>query len=86
MFKFVLKMFLPSSETLAQYAAEGIAKTVNESGKEEVISKYSNLSGNSAQIVNWLSQILIDGKIDKNETEEISKKLIPLFEAIRKTI
>lgn len=78
--KKILKWLLPNSKKLAGYAAEGIAKAVNESGKEEMIAKYGNMSDKAAAAAKWATQILKDGKIDKIEEADVQEKLVPLFD------
>lgn len=84
--KFLLKVFLPSSKTLAGLAASGIAKAVNDSGKNEYIEKYGNIAAKATEVQTWLVDMLKDGKIDKLEEDDIASKLVPLFDKIRETL
>ena len=80
--KWLMKMFCPSGETLAGYAADGIAKSVNNS-KEEVrakIAKYSAYAQEATRIANTLSGMVTDGQMDTAETKALQEMLTPLFE------
>ena len=75
----ILKLFIPKSETLAHYASKGIQKAINGSGKEEIIAKYGSLADKATEVQKWITSILVDGKIDDVEQEDIAKKLEPLM-------
>lgn len=86
MIKKLIKIFMPSSTTLAKYAAQGIANTVNSSDKKELIVKYGTMADEATSIQKWITEIVKDGTIDKIEEQQIAEKLIPLFEQLRKII
>lgn len=46
----ILKLFIPKSETLAYYAANGIQNAINGSGKEEIIAKYGSLADKATEV------------------------------------
>lgn len=80
--KWLIKLICPSGSTLAGYAADGIAKSVN-SSKEEAkakIAKYSAYAQEATRIANTLSGMLADGNIDKAETAALKEMLTPLFD------
>ena len=82
--KWLVKLVCPSASTLAGYAADGIAKTVNNS-KEEVrfrIAKYAAMAATATQIANKLSNMASDGEIDKTEASELQAMLTPLFDSV----
>ena len=78
----ILKLFIPKSSTLASYAAKGIQEAINGSGKEELISKYSNLASKATEVQKFVTSILNDGKIDDMEREDIAKKIEPLMKTL----
>lgn len=75
--KMLLKLFMPDAKTLSKYIVNGIQKTLEASGKQELIAKY----GNSAEaftkaqetIVRWLK----DGNLDEQEKIEVQEKIEP---------
>ena len=78
----ILKLFIPKPSTLATYAAKGIQEAINGSGKEELIAKYSNLANNATDVQKFITSILLDGKIDDIEREDIAKKIEPLMKTL----
>lgn len=86
MFKYLLKMFMPSDKKLAQYAADAIAKAVNRSDKEALIAKYATMANKATEIQSFVVELLVDGKIDETEKNEITEKLMPLFAKLRELI
>lgn len=84
--KTIIKLFMPSSKTLSKLAADGIQKTVNKSDKQAMISKYSQLGNQAAEIAAWATKMLEDGQIDDLERDEIAEKLDPLFKKLEEII
>lgn len=84
MFKTIVKWLCPSGETLAGYAAEGIAKSVNDSSEDVrlKVAKYATYANEVSEIAEKLSAMAIDGKICENETEELKKMITPIFEKV----
>ena len=78
----ILKLFIPKPATLANYAAKGIQEAINGSGKEELIAKYSNLANKATEVQKFVTSILLDGKIDDIEREDIAKKIEPLMKTL----
>ena len=78
----ILKLFIPKPATLANYAAKGIQEAINGSGKEQLIAKYSNLADNATDVQKFITSILLDGRIDDIERDDISKKLEPLMKTL----
>ena len=82
--KWLVKLLCPSGETLAGYAADGIAKSVNNS-KEEVrmkVAKYATYAQEATRIANRLSEMVNDGTIDATETKDLQAMLTPVFEKV----
>lgn len=79
MIKKIVKMLLPSEKKIAEYATEEIAKAINNSGKEEMIAKYSTIADQITGVQAMVTRILVDGKISEDEKKEIAEKLEPLF-------
>lgn len=80
--KLLFKLFAPSADTLAQWAANGIQKAVNESEKQTTISKYATLADEVTAIQGKITAWLKDGKIDGKECDEIKAELTPLFQKV----
>lgn len=78
----ILKLFIPKPATLATYAAKGIQEAINGSGKEQLIAKYSNLANSATDVQKFVTSILLDGKIDDIEREDIAKKIEPLMKTL----
>lgn len=82
MLKSFIKFFMPSSNKMAVYAAEQIANAVNQAQKEEQIAKYANIVDKATEVQKFVTSILLDGKIDDVEKEDIAKKIEPLMEKL----
>ena len=82
MLKSILKLFIPSPKKLSNMAAQKIQTTVNQSGKEDLIAKYAAMADSATEIQKWVTEMLVDGKIDDIEKSEISEKLEPLLQKI----
>lgn len=82
MFKTIAKWFMPSPKKLSNMAAEKIQSAVNQSGKEDIIAKYATMADSATEIQKWITELLVDGKIDDVEKEEISSKLEPLIQKV----
>ena len=82
MIKTLIKLFMPSSQTLANMAAEKIQKAVNESNKADTIAKCASIASSITDIQKFVSDTLIDGKVSDEETKRIEDKLVPLFEKV----
>lgn len=78
----IIKLFIPKPATLSNYAAKGIQEAINGSGKEQLIAKYSNLADKATEVQKFITSILLDGKIDDIEREDIAKKIEPLMKVI----
>ena len=85
MIKAMVKWFMPSGETLAGYAADGVAKSLNESEKSirEKVAQYSAYARTAAEISATLAKMAEDGTIDEVERKELQKMLTPLFDKVR---
>lgn len=84
--KWLIKLVMPSAEKISGYAAEGIAKAVNESGRQEAIAKYSTMLQNAAANIALVNDMLVDGKIDPTETKRIAEMLAPAVDNILKMV
>ena len=82
MIKTLIKLFMPSSQTLAKMAAKQIQEAVNESNKAATIAKCANIAASVTDIQKFVSDTLIDGKVSDDETKRIEEKLVPLFEKV----
>jgi hypothetical protein len=82
MFKSIIKIFLPSPDSLSQLCVDKISDKINNSQKNEVIAQYSSYINDVSKIVTQLSENLSDGKIDKQEAEKIKTLIKPIFEKL----
>lgn len=82
MLKSFIKFFMPSSKKMATYAAEQIANAVNQAQKEDQIAKYATIADKATEVQKFVTSILLDGKIDDVEKEDIAKEIQPLIEKI----
>ena len=80
--KSIKKCFIPSSKKMAVYAAEQISKAVNQADKEEQIAKYASIADKATEVQKFVTEILLDGKIDDVEKEDIANKIQPLIDKI----
>lgn len=88
MFKIIAKWLCPSGKTLAGYAAEGIAKSVNNS-TEDVrlkVAKYAEYAHEVSEIAEKLSAMALDGSISGTETKELTEMITPIFNKALKLI
>ena len=83
MIKKLVKLFCPSAETFAEYAAEGIAKSVNQSKDDTKakIAKIGALAAGATEIAGRLAKMVDDGTIDNLERDDLAKLLTPVFDA-----
>ena len=79
MLKKLIKLFIPSSKKLSTMAAEKIQAAVNQSGKEDLIAKYASMADSATEVQKWITELLVDGKIDDMEKSDIAAKLEPLL-------
>lgn len=79
MLKKILKLFIPNEKKLSMMAAEKIQMAVNQSGKEDLIAKYASMADSATEIQKWVTELLVDGKIDDIEKSDIADKLEPLL-------
>ena len=73
--KKLIKWFMPSPKKLSSMAAEKIQSAVNQSGKEDLIAKYASMADSATEIQKWITELLVDGKIDDIEKSDIADKL-----------
>lgn len=73
---------MPNSKKMAVYAAEQIANAVNQADKEEQIAKYASIADKATEVQKFVTEILLDGKIDDVEKEDIANKIQPLIDKI----
>lgn len=82
MLKSIAKWLMPSPKKLSNMAAEKIQAAVNQSGKEDLIAKYASMADSATEIQKWITELLVDGKIDDIEKNDIADKLEPLLKKI----
>ena len=83
MLKKIIKIFLPNSKKIADYAAESIAKAINsQTEREAQIAKYAKLADQFTDYQKFVTGILTDGRISDNEKEQIAQKLLPVVEYV----
>lgn len=84
--KTLLRAFMPSARTLADFAASRLASSVNESGKEDAISKWAQTADSFLGLSKKLSSTLADGKVDEAEQDALARMFEPAFETLRKAV
>ena len=80
--KLLIKMFMPNAEDIANTATDAIAKFINESGREELISKYGTAADEFTKIQGKITAWLRDGKIDEDEKKELHGAILPLAQKL----
>lgn len=79
----LLKLFLPKPKSLANMAADGIVKVVNENQDKMIIAaRYESYVKKAAEIQMQIATWIKDGKIDDLEKDEIAKAIEPLFDKL----
>ena len=80
--KWLIKLLLPSAETVSKMVADTLAKAINQSGKQDTIKQYTKYVADwekiQSKIVGWLN----DGNIDADEQAEIAKAIQPIVEKV----
>ena len=82
----LIKLFIPKPKTLADMAAEAIAKAINESDKTDIIKQYDGYAAKLTELQTFIVKLLEDGKIDSAETDKIAEMLTPVLEKIMEAI
>lgn len=82
----IAKWFIPNEKKLAKMAAEKIQQTVNQCEKEAQIASAAQMVRDSQEWQGFVSALLVDGKIDDVETDEIAEKIRPLIKKIMEMI
>ena len=80
--KRLIKMFMPSPQTLAKMASKQIQDAINGCQKAETIAKCANIAASVTDIQKFVSDTLLDGKVSDEETKQVEEKLVPLFEKV----
>ena len=78
--KLLLKIFIPSPDALAKACAQALKQAVNASDKEAAIAKYSTLAKTVTETSDKVAGLLVDGKIDEAEADEVAAMLKPWIE------
>lgn len=80
--KKLIKWLMPSSKKLSKMAADKIQNAINQSGKEDIIAKYATMADSATEIQKWVTELLVDGKIDDIEKSDIAERLQPLIQKV----
>lgn len=80
--KRLMKMFVPSPQTLAKMASKQIQDAVNSCQKGDTIAKCANIAASVTDIQKFVSDTLLDGKVSDEEAKQVEEKLVPLFEKV----
>lgn len=78
--KLILKLFMPSPDALARTCAKALKEAVNQSDKEAAIARYSTLAKTVTEASDKVAGLLVDGKIDDAEEEDVAAVLKPWIE------
>ena len=82
MIKAIIKLFMPSPETLAKMASKQIQAAINDCQKGETIAKCASIAASVTDIQKFVSDTLLDGKVSDAEAKQVEEKLVPLFEKV----
>ena len=86
MTKLLIKWLMPKPATLANMAAEAIAKAINESDKTDIIKQYDGYAVKLTELQTFIVKLLEDGKIDDAEKAKIAEMLTPIATKITEAI
>lgn len=87
MLKKLIKLFLPNEKKLSMMAAESIAKAINsQTEREAQIAKIATMADKFTEYQKFVTEILTDGKISKEEVDEIAARLEPLMAYLKELI
>ena len=84
--KWFIKIFIPKPATLANMAAEAIAKAINDSNKTDIIKQYDGYAIKLTELQTFIVKLLEDGKIDDAEKAKIADMLEPIMTKITEKI
>ena len=82
----LINLFIPKPKTLADMAAEAIAKAINESDKTDIIKQYDGYAVKLTELQTFIVKLLEDGKIDDSEKAKIAEMLTPIMAKITENI
>ena len=82
----LIKLFIPKPKTLADMAAEAIAKAINESDKTDIIKRYDGYAAKLTELQTFIVKLFEDGKIDDTEKAKIADMLEPIMTKITEKI
>lgn len=82
MVKAIIKLLMPSPQTLAKMAAKQIQEAINGCQKAAAIAKCANIAASVTDIQKFVSDTLLDGKVSDEEAKQVEEKLVPLFEKV----
>ena len=77
---------MPKPATLANMAAEAIAKAINDSNKTDIIKQYDGYAVKLTELQTFIVKLLEDGKIDDSEKAKITEMLTPIMAKITENI
>ena len=77
---------MPKPATLAEMAAEAIAKAINDSNKTDIIKQYDGYAIKLTELQTFIVKLLEDGKIDDAEKAKIAAMLEPIMTKITEKI
>lgn len=84
--KWLIKLLMPSAETMAKTAAKAAADFVNGCDRQEMIAKYSTYADEFTKIQAKVTGWLRDGKMDAAETEELKRAILPICRKIEEAV
>lgn len=71
---------MPKASTIAEWIVDGIAKTINDSGKTATLARYGDVAARTTDVQKMVVEWIKDGYITDDEAKEIKQKLMPLIE------
>lgn len=82
--KTLLKWLMPSSQKIADYAADAFQKVVNDklADKKDYIVRGAQISEQVVKVQEYLTKWLADGSMDDEEKAVLSSALKPLVDMV----
>lgn len=84
--KWLIKLLMPSAETMAKTAAKAAADFVNGCDRQEMIAKYSTYADEFTKIQAKVTGWLRDGKVSEEEQQELERAILPICKKIEEAV
>lgn len=78
----IIKWLLPSEDEVTHLISTAVKESINNSGKAELITKYAGYSENWTKCQKYITDWLLDGKIDDDEQIQFENAIRPLVKEV----